>query len=60
MERLLDQALFGLALFGDVAAGALQLPDGAVGREVGLRHKNCSVKNMWSWWQWEPQWGAAV
>ena len=26
----------------------------------GLRHRNWSVKTTRSWWQWEPQWGAAV
>ena len=23
-------------------------------------HRNWSVTNTRSWWQWEPQWGAAV
>ena len=26
----------------------------------GLRHRNRSVKHTRSWWQWEPQLGAAV
>ncbi|MEZ5165344.1 MAG: hypothetical protein R2695_02235 [Acidimicrobiales bacterium] len=33
VERLLDEALLGFALLGDVAAGRLELADGAVGRE---------------------------